>query len=439
VAFAYAASVMSVDIVLGLQRGDEGKGRFVDLLAARYDVVARFNGGPNAGHTIAREGAETLKLHQVPSGIAHPNVVSVVGNGALVDPLKLWAEIRDIERGGIEVSPASLKVSADAHMILPHHISQDEIREAGSGSQGTTKSGIPYVARDKYERCGLRLEQLLDDPAAVRGHVQTRLSDVNPARKAAGLPEHNAEAEARVWLEVAKKIIPFVTDTFTYIHEALAKDQRLLAEGAQATLLDIEHGMYPFVTSSHTTTGGALNGLGIGPQQFKRVIGVAKVLKSHVGGGPFVTKETDPIKAATIRGQKGSVDSEYGATTGRERQVGYLDLPELRRAILVNGITEIALTKMDLLPRAGKTIPVAVSYTHKGHKLPVAPSSAAKLAVCKPVYKKLPAWSEDISTIRDYKQLPKATRQFIEFLEDQLTVPVTMIGVGPYRDQVIVR
>lgn len=428
---------MSLDIVLGLQRGDEGKGRFVDLMAADYSIVARFNGGPNAGHTIARDGAETLKLHQVPSGIAYPRLVNVIGNGAYVDPVKLLAEMADIKAAGIDVTSNVLKVSGDAHMILPHHISLDEVREAGSGGQGTTKCGIAYVARDKYERTGLKVEELLGDPDELAKSVADRLAATAEARQEASLPVLDSEKEAKAWVKTALGLKPFITDTFVFLHEALQQKSAVLAEGAQATQLDIEHGMYPYVTSSHTTTGGALNGLGLGPAHVGRIVGVAKALKSHVGGGPFVTKETDSDRAAKIRGQKGQIDSEYGATTGRERQVGYLDLPELRRSILANGVTELALTKTDLLTRAGKQIPVAVAYEYQGKKLTIAPSSAAILDNCKPVYKNLPAWQGSISGIRKFEELPEEARSFIAFLEKELEIPVTMIGVGPYRDQVI--
>lgn len=425
VCYAYC---MAIDVVLGLQRGDEGKGRFVDLLTADYDVVARFNGGPNAGHTIARKGAEPLKLHQIPSGITYAGVVNVIGNGSYVDPVKLLDEIDDLRRAGVEVSADNLLVSADAHMILPHHVRLDKAREAGRSAQGSTGSGIAYVARDKYERTGIRVEALLEDESFLRGAVAGRLgTDADSAKT------------AREWTEKAAKLKPFVADSFRIIQDCLKSGKKVLAEGAQATWLDIEHGMYPFVTSSHTTTGGMLNGLGVGPKHIGKIVGVAKVLRSHVGGGPFVTREDDPEKAARIRGEKGGVDSEYGATTARERQVGYLDLPELRRAIAVNGVTELALTKLDLVPRAGKELPVAVEYEYKGTRLDFAPTSAQILEQCKPVYEYLPAWQEDVSTTRKYEDLSVAAKTFISFLEKKLGVPITMMGVGPYRDQVIVK
>ncbi len=430
---------MAIDVVLGLQRGDEGKGRFVDLLAVDYDVVARFNGGPNAGHTIARDGQTPLRLHQVPSGITYPGIKNVIGNGSYVDPLKLLAEIAELKRAGVDVAPKNLSVSNDAHLILPHHISLDEVREAGRDGQGSTLSGIAFVARDKYERSGIRAEALLGDEAELRRVVTEKLNAAQAARKKASLPEQNVAQIAESWTTTALGLRPLIVDTFEVMRQALTNDQKVLAEGAQATWLDIEHGMYPFVTSSHTTTGGVLNGLGVGPTYIHRVVGVAKALRSHVGGGPFVTKETNSTKVALLRGKQGRLDSEYGATTGRERQVGYLDLPELRRAIWVNGVTELALTKVDVLPKLGKTIPVAVAYLYKGKRLAVAPTSAHQLADCRPVYERLPAWTEDISDVRDFQKLPAKAQDFVKFLERKLELPVTMIGVGPYRNQVIFR
>lgn len=429
---------MAIDVVLGLQRGDEGKGRFVDLLAADYDIVARFNGGPNAGHTIA-DGDLELRLHQIPSGITSPTVTNLIGNGSYVDPIKLVAELVDLKKAGVKISPKNLCISADAHLILPHHISLDETREAGRNGQGSTLSGIAYVARDKYERNGVRVEQLVENSVELTSLIIQKLEDTQELRRAVGLPTQNGSEIAKKWIKTANQIRPFVGETLSLLHEALGQQKHVLAEGAQATGLDIEHGMYPFVTSSHTTTGGVLNGLGVGPAHIRRIIGVAKALRSHVGGGPFVTREQDPEKAARIRGQQGNVDSEYGATTGRERQVGYLDLPELKKAILVNGVTELAITKLDSLPKAGKTIPVATAYKHKNKQLAIAPSSAYQLAACQPIYEHLPSWKEDISAVRSFQDLPAQAQNFIKFLEKNLEIPVTMIGVGPYREQVILR
>ncbi|HET8669323.1 MAG TPA: adenylosuccinate synthase [Candidatus Saccharimonadales bacterium] len=428
---------MSVDIVLGLQRGDEGKGRIVDLLASEYDIVARFNGGPNAGHTVANGGGEPLKLHQLPSGIARPDVVNVIGNGMLVDPILLLEEITEVVEAGVAITPQNLMISDLAHLILPHHISLDEIREAGEGGQGSTKRGIAFVASDKYERIGVRAELIAHGLDELEAAVRQGLHSVNEARVSVGLPKHDAAAEAREWIAKTKDLAPYITDTVALLHSWLESRKTVLAEGAQAFGLDIEFGMYPYVTSSHTTSGGAVSGLGIDPHAIKRIVGVVKVLKSHVGGGPFVTEITDGELATKMRGERGRIDSEYGASTGRERQVGYLDLPELRRAIAVNGVTEIALTKFDVLPMFGESMNIAVAYNLGGKEVKYAPSSAAQLERCQPVYKKMPLWPDDITGIRKRSALPQNARALLDFLSEELGVPISMIGVGPERDQII--
>lgn len=428
---------MAVDIVLGLQRGDEGKGRIVDVLAARYDLVARFNGGPNAGHTVANGNKEPLKLHQLPSGIAHTKVQNVIGNGMLVDPIRLLDEIDEVRAGGVVVSPKNVSISDLAHLILPHHISLDEVREAGEGGQGSTKRGIAFAARDKYERSGVRAELIVSDQTALRQAVQNGLLAANQYRKTVGLPQHDVDKVTAEWMDRVVATAPYIKDTTQLLHEALAQDKPVLAEGAQASGLDIEFGMYPYVTSSHTTTGGALTGLGISPHRIGNIIGVVKVIKSHVGGGPFVTEITDPKLATKIRGDRGKIDSEYGASTGRERKVGYLDLPELRRAIAINGVTELALTKFDVLHLFGNSMPVATTYKLNGKTLRHAPSSASQLAACTPVYKELSLWQEDITSVRTKADLPKRARELLTFLEKELAIPITMIGVGPERDAII--
>lgn len=424
-------------MVLGLQRGDEGKGRIVDLLAAEYDIVARFNGGPNAGHTVANGDAEPLRLHQLPSGIARPGVLNVIGNGMLLDPIRLLDEIREVEAAGIKVTPDNLAISDLAHLILPHHICLDEIREAGRGSQDTTKRGIAFVARDKYERVGVRAEILLGSANGLEKVAREGLENVAEGLESAGLPACNPVKEAKKWAQAARQLAPFVTDTVNLMHRLAKEGKTTLAEGAQAFGLDIEFGMYPFVTSSHTTVGGAVNGLGVDPHRIRRVVGVAKVLKSHVGGGPFVTQITDEALAEKMRGEKGKIDSEYGASTGRTRKVGYFDLPELRRAIAVNGVTELALTKFDVLPRFGSKMKIAVAYELDGQRLDYAPSSAALLEKSKPVYQEVELWSEDISGVRRFDDLPPKARDLLKFLSDELNVPITMVGVGPAREQII--
>lgn len=428
-----------ITVVLGEQRGDEGKGRFVDMLAEEHDIVARFNGGNNAGHTVVLPDGRVLKLHGVPSGIAHPNTMNVIGNGCLVNPVKLIEEIVDIRAQNISVSPDNLMISNGAHLTLPHHISEDEIREAGAGGQGSTKSGIAQVAASKYMREGARAEMLVHDFDTLVTMVQAGLKEQRGVREAVGLEPLNEDEIIATFKKSASELAQFINDTTLYLNDKLAKNAKVLAEGAQAFLLDIDHGMYPFVTSSTTTAGGVAPGLGVAPQLVSRVIGVSKVTQSHVGGGPFVTEIHSDAELARLHGDTAAVDAERGATTGRTRRLGYLDLPSIRRAQLVNGTTEIALTKLDWLPRFGETIPVCTKYKLDGHEIIVAPDSAARLVESEPVYEHLPNWTEDISDVRMFEDLPKNAQDFVKFIEAQTGLPVSMIGVGPERSQVISR
>lgn len=428
-----------ITVVVGEQRGDEGKGRFVDMLAEEHDVVARFNGGNNAGHTVVLPDGRVLKLHGVPSGIAHQNTMNVIGNGCLVNPIKLVEEIKDIESQGILVAPANLMISNGAHLTLPHHISEDEIREAGAGGQGSTKSGIAQVASAKYMREGARAEMIVHDTETLLTMVRAGLKEQRGVREAVGLPPLDEDRIITEFKEATMQLAEFIGDTVVYLNEAIAEGKKILAEGAQAFLLDIDHGMYPFVTSSTTTAGGVAPGLGIAPQKINRVIGVSKVTQSHVGGGPFVTEINDASELARLHGDVAAVDAERGATTGRTRRLGYLDLPSIRRAQLINGTTEIALTKLDWLPRFGDTIPVCVRYKLAEKEILIAPDSAPRLIEAEPVYEHLPNWTEDISAIRRFEDLPKNAQKFVEFIEAQTGLPVAMIGVGPERSQVISR
>lgn len=432
---------MSVDVIVGLQRGDEGKGRFVDMLAQEHDIVARFNGGNNAGHTVVLPDEQVLKLHLVPSGIAHEGKMNVIGNGTLVNPAKLVDEINDIRETGIEVSPANLKISSGSHLILPHHIFEDEIREAGEGRQGSTKTGIAQVSAFKAMRVGARTELINNDLDALYELVLGGLQAQRELRDAAGLDEIDEEEVAMEYILSARLLGSFVTDTVFYLNQQLAKDlpARVLAEGAQAFLLDIDHGMYPYTSSSSTTSGGVCTGLGIPPREIRQVTGVAKAVQSHVGGGPFVTEVKDSGVLARLHGDMNTVDAEVGTTTGRTRRLGYLDMPSIRRSIMVNGVGDIALSKLDWVPRYGEDIPVCVAYGRKGKTLEIAPDSARKLEQSEPRYETLPSWGEDIREIREFADLPKNAQKYVHFVEDQAGVEISMIGVGPGRDEVIIR
>jgi len=434
--------VMAVDVVVGLQRGDEGKGRFVDMLAAEHDIVARFNGGANAGHTLVLDDDRVLKLHQVPSGIKYDHVENVIGRGTYVDPVRLVAEIEDIEDKDIEVSRKNLKICGGSHLILPQYISEDEIRETGEGRQGSTKSGIAQVAAYKYLREGIRTEIIKNDPDKLRELVLDGLIAQMVLREEVGLEPIEVEEVADEYVAAAKKLGVFVTDATFYLNKRLSEDARILAEGAQAFWLDVDHGMAPFTTSSSTTSGGVSPGLGIPPQSIDKVIGIIKATQSHVGGGPFVTEikpDEEPEVLARLYGDQTAIDAEFGATTGRLRRLGHLDLPAIRRANMVNGTTSMALTKLDWLSRYNLVIPICVSYERKGKTLEISPDSARKLEQSVPNYEYLPGWDEDIQHITDFEELPDNAKAYVEFVEEKTGVPISMIGVGPRKEQVIVR
>lgn len=429
---------MSLDVIVGLQRGDEGKGRFVDLLAGDYDIIARANGGANAGHTvIPKIGDAPLALHQIPSGVAYPGKLNIIGGGVYLDPIGLLQEMEQIRTGGLEVSPKNLLISSGAHLVLPHHIALDSLRESGKDAQGSTKSGIAYVAADKYLREGLRLESIYE-PKLLYQRVYEGLLKVNdllsPNEQRS---KAEIENEANQWVKAAKSLEGYLADTTEIINDHLKDGKKVLAEGAQAYWLDINHGMYPAVTSSSTTVSGLLDGLGVSAKYIGKVTGVTKSVKSHVGGGPLVTEIEDEALADKVRGPLGKTDSEYGVTTKRPRRIGFPDLVELRNAIRVNGVDEIAISKLDHVSRYGTSVPVATSYTYRGQDRKTAPTSALALSECKPNYKNMPTWKPEISGVRDYAELPPEAQAFVELFESELGVPVTRIGVGPNREQVI--
>ena len=433
-----------INVIIGLQRGDEGKGRFVDMLAENHDIVARFNGGNNAGHTVVLPDGRDLALHLVPSGIAHTHTMNVIGNGTLINPVKLVEEIEDIRSKGIVVSKDNLKISSASHLILPHHIYEDELREAGTSQQGSTKSGIAQVSSFKAMRTGMRTEIIEKDLNELLIVVRDGLATQRPLREAAGLPTIDEEAVTQKYVDNAKLLTEFITDTVYYLNQELRKPTpaRILAEGAQAFLLDIDHGMYPFTTSSSTTTGGVSTGLGVPPSYIQDVTGVAKAVQSHVGGGPFITEILDIAVLQQLHGDMGTIDAEKGTTTGRIRRLGYMDLPQIRRAQMVNGEEDkqvMALTKLDWVHRFGERIPICVAYERDGKHLEIAPDAAYKLEQSTPIYEYLPNWEEDISEVRDFDKLPANAQNYVTFIEQKTGVHIAMIGVGPRRDQVIIR
>ncbi|HET8991948.1 MAG TPA: adenylosuccinate synthetase [Candidatus Saccharimonadales bacterium] len=440
---------MSVEVVLGFQRGDEGKGRFIDDKAQDCDLVLRFNGGANAGHTIVLPDGQDLALHQIPSGIAYDHVVNVMGNGQFIDPVKLCTEIGDVRSKGLEVNPDRLKISQQANMVMPHHVYEDMIRESGDGAQGSTKSGIAQVASSRAQRIGHRMEDIIENPRSLRDTVLSSLKAQRPFRDNL-IDPIDEEAKTEEFMQCAQLLGEYVTDTVLYTNRRLLDVRhpaRALAEGAQAFLLDIDHGMWPYTTSSTTTVGGAIKGLGIPAEEISKVTGIVKSIHSHVGDGPFVTEIHDQDLLERLHGDMDSVDAEKGKTTGRIRRLGYLDFPQIGRACMVNRPDNICLSKLDWVTRFGDSFLVCVNYELEGQLLDIAPAAACQLERCRPIYVELPTWTESIEDVRDFDDLPENARNFIHFFENMINqmgilrnaVKIANIGVGPGRDQVIRR
>jgi len=427
---------MPLDILVGAQWGDEGKGRITDLLAEEAQVVARYSGGDNAGHTVT-VGAQLYKLHLLPSGILQPRVVSVLGNGMVINPARLLAEMEQLKQSGVDVSPARIKISHAAHLITPAHVALDKAEEAAraEGKIGTTGRGIGPAYTDKIARHGLRAELLLN-PEQLGDAVQEHIRQVNRVlQNIYAAPPLDANAIAAEFAAHAQRLMPYITDTSLYLHQQLAAGARVIAEGAQGTLLDIDHGTYPFVTSSSPSAGGVFNGLGVGPKWVGRILGVTKAFQTRVGEGPFPT-EAFGAEAERLRGTGANPWDEFGTTTGRPRRCGWLDLVLLRYAIRVNGLTELALTKLDVLSGL-HTLRLCVAYTANGETHTELPLGPADLSPFTAVYEELPGWSEDVSGARELSDLPEAARHYIRRLEALTGVPVSMVSVGPERGQII--
>jgi len=425
---------MSAVVVVGAQWGDEGKGRVVDWLAREAQVVARFNGGDNAGHTVVAEG-RTLKLHLVPSGILYPDVTCLIGAGVVVNPERLIAEMDELAAMGIDVGPSRLKLSAAAHTVLPTHRALDGAREMSRGQAaiGTTQRGIGPTYADKAARVNVRLGEMANpeqfaERVAERVQVHNRLLE-----ERYGASALQPEQVAAEYCAYARRLAPHLVDGSALIGEALATGKTVLCEGAQGLLLDLDHGTYPYVTSSSVIAGGALTGLGFGPRHVARVVGVAKAYTTRVGAGPFPTELLGEIGDA-IR----EAGREYGTTTGRPRRCGWLDLVILRYAARVNGLDELALTKLDVLTGL-EQLKVAVAYERDGERIDHFPAEfgVEELARWEPVYEELPGWAEDISDVRSRRALPAAARQYVARVEEWVGVPVTFIGVGPEREQAV--
>jgi len=429
---------MPLDIIIGAQWGDEGKGRITDLLAERAQVVARYSGGDNAGHTVT-VGRRIFKLHLLPSGIVHPGAVGVLGNGMVINPARLLDEMDRLSQLGVEVSPRRIKISAGAHLITPAHVAldhADEVSRSKTGDKiGTTGRGIGPAYTDKSARRGLRAELLLD-PERLGDRVVEHVRQTNVTlEKIYGQPPLDPVAVAAEYAAHARQLASYITDTSLYLHQRLSEGALVLAEGAQGTLLDLDHGTYPYVTSSSPTAGGVFSGLGLGPKFADRIIGVTKAFQTRVGEGPFPT-EAFGAEAERLRGTGENPWDEFGTTTGRPRRCGWLDLVLLRYAIRVNGLTELALTKLDVLSGLN-TVRLCTAYTAEEKTYTELPLGPADLAPFRAVCEELPGWSEEVSGARQLADLPPAARNYIRRIEALSGLPVTLISVGPERNQII--
>jgi len=424
---------MPVTILVGTQWGDEGKGRFVDWLSQEADIVARYSGGDNAGHTVA-VGDQVYKLHLIPSGILHPNTVSVMGNGMVINPLNLLSEMQRLRDQGVTISPDTLRISDRAHIITPGHIALDAAQEAQRGTEalGTTLRGIGPAYLDKTGRQGLRMGQMLDLEAyadALTAHIAWSKQALEQSGQS------SIDFVLQQHLEAAQQLRPFITDTTAFFAEQLKLGARVLCEGAQGTMLDVDHGTYPFVTSSSPTSGGALTGLGIGPTQVDTVFGVAKAFSTRVGGGPMPTELSGDI-ADRLRGTGEKYWDEFGTTTGRPRRCGWLDAVVLRYAVTVNGCTELALTKLDVLSGLDM-LQIAVAYDISGERRLYPPGTILDFERANVIYETLPGWSEDISDARTAADLPHNARDYIRRVSELVGVPIQVVSVGPERDQLV--
>lgn len=426
---------MSVTILIGAQWGDEGKGRFVDSFAMDADIVARYAGGDNAGHTVA-VGETIYKMHLIPSGILHEGVVSVMGNGMVINPVNLVKEMQQLRDMGVTVTPENLVISSRAHIITPAHIALDKAKEAarGEGALGTTLRGIGPAYLDKTGRRGIRMGQMLD-VEQFADDLAEMITAANDALSRDGFETVPVEESSIAYIEAARTLQPFIQDTVFYLNKRLKSGARVIAEGAQGTLLDVDHGSYPFVTSSSPTAGGALTGLGIGPRDVERVVGVAKTFSTRVGGGPMPTELHDET-ADLLRGTGDNFWDEFGTTTGRPRRCGWLDAVMLRYAADVNGFTELVLTKLDILSGFDE-LKIAVAYDLDGKRVDYPPSTIKEIERAKPIYETFAGWQADITGVRTFADLPPAAQTYIKAVADLVGVTVSAVSVGPERSQVV--
>jgi len=419
-------------VVVGAQWGDEGKGKIVDWLAAHFDIVARYQGGHNAGHTV-RVGGRRIVLHLIPSGILRERTVCVIGNGVVVDPEALLEEMAMLRREGVAVTPERVLVSHRAHVILPYHRALEAIveRRLGERRVGTTMRGIGPAYEFKYGRRGVRVGDLCE-PELLREKLALAAEHVSGVLRAFGAEPVDPHGLYRRYRELGEKIAPFVTDTVAYLNRAIVRGRTILFEGAQGTMLDVDHGTYPFVTSSNASAGGATVGTGVPPTRITAVLGVIKAYTTRVGEGPFPTELHDEVGRHLQRG-----GGEYGATTGRPRRCGWFDAFAVAYAVMLNGCTALALTKLDVLDPLPE-IKVCVGYRYRGRVLGDYPASCEALRECEPIYETLPGWQRPTSGLTRYEELPPNAQRYIERVSQLVGCDISLISTGAEREQMIV-
>jgi adenylosuccinate synthase len=421
---------MANTILIGAQWGDEGKGKIIDVLTAEADIVVRSQGGNNAGHTVIHRDTKYI-LHLIPSGILRRGKRCVIGNGVVIDPLALVTEIEGLRKLGVQIGK-NLLISDCAHLVLPYHRLLDEQRELRKGHTkiGTTKRGIGPAYGDKAARTGLRMSDLMQ-PALFSKKLQAKVRENNSILQAIGAEPINYREVNDRYLEAGRKLRPFVTNTVVYLHRALQREKKILFEGAQGTFLDIDHGTYPFVTSSNTTAGGACTGSGVPPHRMDRVVGVMKAYTTRVGEGALPTED------AGLAHKLHEMGREFGATTGRARRCGWFDAVATRYATMINGIDELAVTNLDGLDGVDP-IRVCVAYRLNGKRLDVPPSDAAQLENCEPVYREFPGWEEPTQSAKKFSDLPARARTYVRAIAELTCAPLRIVSVGPTRNETII-
>ncbi len=419
--------------VVGLQWGDEGKGKIIDVLSAKVDVIVRYQGGNNAGHTVKKNGVK-YAFHLIPSGILHPGKVCVMGNGMVIDPLALLHEMDELRSQGVEISPRNLKISQNAHVVFPYHRKLDGFREKLRRNRiGTTGRGIGPCYMDKYARSGIRVGDLLN-PDLFLSKLADNIREKNSIyRHVFGYDGFSEEEIAREYLSYAHMLSPFIADTVSLLHEFWRQGKQILFEGAQGTMLDVDFGTYPYVTSSNASVGGIFSGTGLPPQVLDRVIGVAKAYTTRVGEGPFPTEFKDEM-GEKVREWGG----EFGTTTGRPRRCGWFDGVLVRYAVRINGVEEMVITKLDVLDKLDN-IKICVGYRYKGEVLETYPFDIHLFSSVVPIYKEFKGWRCDTSKIRRFEDLPPEAKEYLNFISEFVGVKITMISVGSDREDLIIR